>query len=246
MSRTLPSGLRLPVIFAVALGTGFSGAVVPGSLLAVVVSESVRLGWLAGPVMMIGHAALELVAVVLLITGLIRFARSLRIRAVIGLVGGAVLVYLGYLTLGVQGEAAVNAMRGTSSGAGPQLLGLGQIGRLILLGGVMSAANPYWWLWWATVGTAHIGWAGQRGRAGGSAYFVGHILSDVTWYCAVSVAIGAGRAVLSAGVLRGIYVCCGLFLIAMGLCFAGAGTWVLARRRTPSDTDQAAVTQTEG
>lgn len=74
MNATLPRSIALPAIFAVALATGFSGAVVPGSLLAVVVTESVRVGWLAGPLMMIGHGALELIAVILLITGLIKFA----------------------------------------------------------------------------------------------------------------------------------------------------------------------------
>lgn len=119
MSRALPAKLTLPVIFGVALATGFSGAVVPGSLLAVVVEESVRVGWVAGPLMMIGHGTLELIAVILLATGLIRFARSRRVRGIIGLVGGAVLLYLGYLTFGVSGEVGAQALRaGTMQAAG--------------------------------------------------------------------------------------------------------------------------------
>ena len=87
MKKALPGRLTLPVVFGVALATGFSGAVVPGSLLAVVVRESVRVGWQAGPLMMIGHGALELVAVILLATGLIKFARSGRVRGAIGVIG---------------------------------------------------------------------------------------------------------------------------------------------------------------
>ena len=106
MSLSLPTRLSVPAIFGVALATGFSGAVVPGSLLAVVVTNSVRFGWVAGPIMMIGHGVLELIAVALLTTGLIRFARSPVVRGAIGVIGGLVLLYLGYLTVQIPGEAA--------------------------------------------------------------------------------------------------------------------------------------------
>jgi len=226
----LPTHITLPVIFGVALATGFSGAVVPGSLLVVVVRESVRSGWAAGPVMMIGHGILELIAIALLITGLISFARAPRARGAIGLVGGVVLVCLGYQTFTLSGETGAAALRGWGGGgahSGAPLL------RLAWLGALMSMANPYWWLWWATIGTAHAGWAVKRGRLGGGVYFTGHILSDVLWYSAVSVALGAGRSLLSAGILRGIYMACGVFLIGMGVVFIGAGVRTLTAAREP-------------
>ena len=226
----LPTHITLPVIFGVALATGFSGAVVPGSLLVVVVRESVRSGWAAGPVMMIGHGILELIAIALLITGLIAFARAPRARGAIGLVGGVVLVCLGYQTFTLSGETGAAALRGWGGGgahSGAPLL------RLAWLGALMSMANPYWWLWWATIGTAHAGWAVKRGRLGGGVYFTGHILSDVLWYSAVSVALGAGRSLLSAGILRGIYMVCGVFLIGMGVVFIRAGVRMLTAAREP-------------
>jgi len=211
----LPTHRTLPVIFGVALATGFSGAVVPGSLLAVVVRESVRVGWAGGPIMMIGHGALELIAVVLLVTGMIAFARAPLARAIIGLVGGAVLIYLGYQTLLIPGEVGAAALRASEESVGQA----GGWMRLVWLGAVMTMANPYWWLWWATIGTAHSGWAMQRGRVGAGTYYVGHVLSDVIWYSAVSIALGAGRSLLSAPILRGIYVACAVFLLALGAIF---------------------------
>lgn len=224
MSRTLPTHLTAPVIFGVALATGFSGAVVPGPLLAVVVAEAVRVGWVAGPLIMVGHAALELVAIVLLVTGLIKFGRSPRVRGVIGLVGALVLLYLGYETLALSGAAGAEALARAGADAGP-----GGLVRLPWLGAVMSMANPYWWLWWATIGAAHTSWAVQRGRLGSGAYFTGHILSDVLWYSAVAAAIGAGRALLTPPILRGIYVVCGAFLIAMAGVFGIGGIRALFR-----------------
>jgi len=227
MNASLPTRLTLPLIFGIALATGFSGAVVPGSLLAVVVTESVRFGWLAGPLLMTGHGVLELIAVVLLVTGLIKFARSGRVRGLIGIVGGLVLLYLGYLTLQIPGEAAAQALRAGSAGT-PERGWL----ELAFLGGLMSMANPYWWVWWATIGVAHVGWATQRGPMGGGAYFVGHILADVLWYCAVALALAAGRALFSPGVLRGIYVVCGAFLLVLGGIFFVAGVRATGARRT--------------
>lgn len=224
MTLALPTRLTLPVIFGIALATGFSGAVVPGSLLAVVVTESVRVGWLAGPLMMIGHGLLELIAVILLVTGLIAFARAPRPRGVIGVVGGVVLLYLGYLTVQIPGGTAAQALQATGPAAGT---GARSWLNLALLGGIMSMANPYWWLWWATIGVAHIGWATQRGPAGGGTYLIGHVLADVIWYCAVALALAAGRTLFSASILRGIYVVCGAFLLALGAVFIVGGARAL-------------------
>jgi threonine/homoserine/homoserine lactone efflux protein len=225
--KRLPTHASLPVIFGVALVTGFSGAVMPGPLLGMVVRETMRVGWSAGPIMMIGHGVLELVAVVLLVTGLIRFARSRQVRGAIGLLGGAVLLFLGYQTLMMPGDPeALRAAAAGQSGSGWQWL--------IGLGALMSMANPYWWLWWASIGVAHTGWAVQRGRAGGGTYFVGHILSDFIWYSVISIGLGTGRALFSAGALRGIYVVCAVFLVGLGALFLGAGVRGLLNRERPA------------
>jgi len=220
MILSLPARLTIPVIFGIALATGFSGAVVPGSLLAVVVTNSVRFGWIAGPIMMIGHGILELAAVVLLTTGLIKFARSPVIRGMIGIVGGIVLLYLGYLTV----QTPVEDLRRNVGETATGWL------HLVVLGGVMSVANPYWWLWWATIGVAHVGWATQRGPGGGVTYFTGHILSDITWYSAVSIALAAGRSLFSPPVQRGIYLVCGIFLAVLGLLFLIGGAKSVQRK----------------
>jgi threonine/homoserine/homoserine lactone efflux protein len=223
----LPVHSTLPVVFAIALATGFSGAVVPGSLLAVVVREALSRGWSAGPIMMIGHGLLELAAVILLVTGLIRFARAPRVQGAIGVLGAAVLLFLGYQTLLISGEAALPARAAGQAATGGWLW-------LVGLGAVMSMANPYWWLWWATIGAAHSQWAVRRGRAGVGTYFVGHILADVIWYSAVSIALGAGRTLFSPGVLRAVYVACAVFLLGLGVVFGAAGARALRRSARPA------------
>ena len=230
MKRALPAQMTLPVIFGIAFATGFSGAATPGSLLFMVIQKAVQFGWLAGPVMMIGHGVLELVAVVLLTTGLIRYARANAVRGVIGAVGGLVLILLAYLSFGISPRAVTEAMAGAAGAASAAAVAPRQMVELVGLGAAMSATNPYWWLWWATLGTAHIGWATRRGRAGGGTYLVGHVLADVVWYSAISIALGLGQAFLSHRVLRGIYVASAVFLAVMGLMFLVAGARALGRR----------------
>jgi len=238
MKRALPAHMTLPVIFGIAFATGFSGAATPGSLLFVVIQKAVQFGWVAGPIMMIGHGILELVAVILLTTGLIRYARSNAVRGIIGVVGGLVLLLLAWLSFGTSAEAVTHALAGATSGATAAAFGPRQFLELIGLGLVMSITNPYWSLWWATIGTAHIGWATQRGRAGEGTYLAGHVMADVVWYSAISIALGLGKAFLSAEALRGIYAVSAVFLAAMGLLFLAAGARALARRQQQTEAAQ--------
>jgi len=139
----------------------------------------------------------------------------------IGVVGAAVLLYFAHQTLIISGETGVEALRQEAHG----WLGL------IWLGALMSMANPYWWLWWATIGMAHSHWALGRGRLGAGTYFTGHILSDILWYSAVSIALGTGRNLLSPDVMRVIYLGCAGFLIVLGIIFGVAGFRTLRRWR---------------
>ncbi len=164
MGRALPTKITLPIIFGVAFATGFTGAVVPGSLLAVVVSQTLRVGWYAGPVMMIGHALLELLAVILLATGLIYFARSRWVQGGIGLLGGVRAGLSGLPHLRRLGHAGGG--RACTAGLARRPAPAAGLLSLVGLGAVMSVVNPYWWLWWATLCPAHLTWA-MRQRARG-------------------------------------------------------------------------------
>ena len=87
-----------------------------------------------------------------------------------------------------------------------------------MTGALMSAVNPYWIIWWATIGIGYIAQARQFGMAGLMAFFVGHILADLAWYSVISTAIGNGRALFSDRVYQGVIGVCATFLTVMACC----------------------------
>jgi threonine/homoserine/homoserine lactone efflux protein len=239
--QSLPARLGLATVFGVAFATGLSGAVMPGPLLIVDVQEALKQGAIAGPLLMIGHGLLELAAILLLILGLIRFARSPAVTGTIGLLGGLILIWLAHGTLTSSGLSSCQAVsEALAGGAGPS-----SAVRTIILGAVMSLANPYWWLWWATVGVSHIAWASRRGGAARGLYFSGHLLSDVAWYTLVAFVVGEGKGLLllRPAVFRGLFLGCGIILALLGLIFLRWGLIQLrgafaGRRPSPAETEQ--------
>jgi threonine/homoserine/homoserine lactone efflux protein len=107
--------------------------------------------------------------------------------------------------------------------------GIRSLSALLVPAGVLvSVANPYWIIWWATIGMAYIDKALDHGAAGVGSFFTAHILSDFAWLSLVAFALVTGRRLMSTPVYRGILMVCGGFLVGLGSWFIYSGVSFLA------------------
>jgi threonine/homoserine/homoserine lactone efflux protein len=196
-------------IFATAFLVGLSGAVTPGPVLALTISETAKRGWIAVPLIVFGHAILEGTLVVCLVAGLGAILLNGRVLGPIAMVGACVLFWMGALMVrdSVKHRAHIDLSipRQTTN-----------VGKPILGGLLMSLANPYWIVWWATVGLAYIGASLERGAGGVLSFFTGHILSDFGWYSVVGITIVGGRRLFIERAYTWVNLACGCFLIGIG------------------------------
>jgi threonine/homoserine/homoserine lactone efflux protein len=99
-------------------------------------------------------------------------------------------------------------------------------------GAAVSLANPYWVIWWATIGLKLASDSIAIGPAGVGAFFLGHELADFAWYFAVALAVASGRRFLSDRVYRAMIGVCATFLLYLGVRFVVVGAVALAAART--------------
>lgn len=205
------------VAFSASFVVGLSGALSPGPLLAFTIREATRNGWTAGPLVSTGHALLELGVVVILALGLGRFFQGDMAKAVIGLVGGSVILWMAWGTV----QTALRERPDFRSV--PE--GRRRAGGPVLGGVVVSLSNPFWSIWWLTVGASLLSrfYPGPLGLWSVGAIYIGHILSDFVWYSGVALAISSGRRVMTRPVYAGILLACAGFLAFMGGLFLYTG-----------------------
>ena len=197
-------------LFATSLLVGLSGAVAPGPLLTAVIGDVARTGFWTAPMLVLGHALLELVTVLALARGLARAIRNPAVLRTIAALGGITLFVLGgdLARSAWVGAVHLDEVQTASAAALP-----------ILTGVVVSVSNPYWVLWWVTVGAGYTALALRHGTAGLGAFYVGHIMADFGWYVPIALLLSAGQQLFDAEVYRVIIGLAGAFLIAMGLFF---------------------------
>jgi len=212
-------------LFALSFVTALSGAVAPGPVLFATLRYSAERGRWAGPLVVAGHAVVEVPLMAAIVLGLARLLRTPAFSGAVGLAGGAVLLTMGAFTL--RGIPALTLPAATRPDAGARRLGLV---RIVGVGSLTSIANPYFPLWWATVGLSLLTLAAPHGLGGYAVFYCGHILGDLAWYWSVSEATHRGRRLMSDRAFRWIVGTCAVLLVLFGLFFGWSGYRFLTGR----------------
>ena len=205
-------------ISAQAFVVGFSGAMMPGSLLTYNIQLALKKGFWAGPKLVLGHAILEAVLILGLSLGLNQLLKLEITQIIIGITGGLMLAWMGYGLLRFESKAG-NPLD-TGAAAATAVNGETQfLAKLnpVAAGAIISFMNPYFLLWWSTIGLAFISQAFDLGLKGIIFFYVGHILADLTWYSLISIAVSGGRRLITPQIYRWLLIGCGVLLIV----FAG-------------------------
>ena len=210
--------MGLVSFLAQAVVISFSGVMAPGPVTAVTIGLGARHRH-AGALVAVGHGLVEFPLMVLIVLGVGRLLELPAVRAGIGLAGGVMLVVMagGLLAQARRaGEVAPAAAR-----RGP-----------VLTGAALSAGNPYFLLWWATVGLALASRAVALGALAFVLFAVLHWLCDLLWLEALSWSAFHGSKLLGRRSQRVVLALCGAALAVFGGLFlfgAGRELWALLR-----------------
>jgi threonine/homoserine/homoserine lactone efflux protein len=209
----------LVAIFFTSFAIGFSGVVTPGPVTTMTVVLTARRGFWAGPKMVLGHGVLEAALLTALVLGLAPILQRPLVGGLIGVIGAGLLGAMAAGMLWALPRMSLQLAGGPQDAPG----GLSPFWAGILT----SISNPYWVLWWATVGPMVI--QQRLSLAGVVAFFAGHILSDLVWLSFISGLVAGGRRFISQRVYRVLVGVCALVLVGFGIYFLIHGIELLGR-----------------
>jgi len=193
--------------FSASFLIALSGAMMPGPLLTATISHSAARGMIAGPLLILGHGILEFALIIALISGLEPYVNNDLFFVIVGIFGSLILVWMAYGMFRAIPQLQLNFQVDTTQ----------RKNGIIIDGILLSLANPYWSIWWASIGLGYIFHALRFGINGIICFFVGHILADLAWYASVSIAVSKGRSLLNDRIYRQVIAGCATFLLG----FAG-------------------------
>ncbi len=202
------------MLFVTAFVVGLSGAMVPGPLTVVLTRHALRGGLRAGPLITLGHGLLEALIVVLLLFGLDSLLARDQVVGIIGLTGGLVLIWMGSGIFRSPGTPPSLEEEKENEDQGPGSF---------LAGMVATISNPYWFLWWATVGATYVALSREQGVQGVLLFFSGHLLADFAWLMLLALALVTGRRFFTDRIYRGVMKFLGLMLVILAGYFIWSG-----------------------
>ncbi|KON32020.1 hypothetical protein AC477_03470 [miscellaneous Crenarchaeota group-1 archaeon SG8-32-1] len=187
-----------------------SGALAPGPLFFVTISHGIKSGTKSGIIFSITHTLIEFSLVFLLALGLLSIANQPAIKLVVGLAGGAVLVVFGVFQ--VRSSFLIKAKNTESE--------RGAIGKLFLIGLALTGLNPYFVIWWLTIGANLILLSLEFAGLGGVLFmYICHVWVDYVWLILLSTLAKKGNRILKYRWYRLLVAIFGIILIFFGFSF---------------------------
>ena len=184
-----------------------SGVMSPGPLFAANITHGLKHGSKAGIKIAIGHSLVELPLVILLGIGILSLEIFPEFKTIISILGAITLFVFAFIQI----KTVFNKNKKTriKLEQGPVVTGI-----------LLSVLNPFFIIWWLTIGLKLISdamaiWA----FAGILIVFVLHIWMDFVWLGATAFLISKSKKIISNTSYRAIILALSIILIYFGITF---------------------------
>ena len=177
----------------------------PGPVTAAAIGMGTRSRY-AGMLIAIGHGIVKFPLIVLIVLGLGRILKLPTAQIIIGLAGGVFLLIMAIQmlkNLQVPEEQQIQTTKSTP----------------VLTGIILSASNPYFLVWWASVGLNLATEASEIGIWAFVIFAIVHWLCDFMWLGALTWASFKGSVLVGPRGMRIVLMICAAALFFFGLRF---------------------------
>jgi threonine/homoserine/homoserine lactone efflux protein len=186
-----------------------SGVMAPGPMFAVTLAKSLKSPW-AGVKIAFGHAVVEVPLILLVYFGLVYFLQNDIVQLVLGVLGGGMIIWMG-INLFRARHILVGEGKDTTYSA-------------FKAGILMSGLNPFFLVWWVTVGSLLLmTFINTVGVWGLPVFIIVHWLCDLVWLSFVAVVIYRTRSFWGKRLQSWIFIILSLLLIYFGVQFIVKG-----------------------
>jgi len=197
----------LPLFLGSVVAISMTGVMMPGPTTAVTITNGIRHKE-AGALVALGHGIIEVPLMVLIYFGFAHYFELDSVKIGVGLAGGAVLLWMALNIFKTRPLSLDSALK--YPGQGP------------LAGGIVTTVtNPYFYVWWATIGAALLVDAHDHGKSGLVAMGAIHWLCDAAWLLLLSWVVFKSKRLWTPRVYQVVFGLCSLVL-------AGFGAWFIA------------------
>ena len=197
----------LPILLSVVV-ISFSGVMMPGPMFAVALAKSYK-SPLAGPQIALGHAVIEVPLILLIYFGFAQFFQNSVVQLVLSILGGGMVIWLGISMFRARAEV-VKGSKDLPYSA-------------FTAGILTSGLNPFFLLWWATIGSLLIMRFLEFGTIGLIVFIVVHWLVDLVWLSFVSIMVYKTHSLWDRKFQEGLFIACSLLLVGFGGWFLISG-----------------------
>ena len=197
----------LPHLLSVAV-ISLSGVMMPGLMFGVTLVKSLKSPW-AGAKIALGHAVIEVPLTLVIYFGFARFFENTAVQLVLSLLGGGMIIWLGISMFRARAEM-VHGGKDLPYNA-------------FVAGILTSAVNPFFWLWWATIGSMLVMKFFDFGIMGLAVFIVVHWLCDLVWLSFVSNLVYRTHSLWGSKFQEGLFVTGSLLLVGFGIWYTVSG-----------------------